>query len=32
MNCNDIWMFQEVSESESEAEQPGMETKDVRWY
>lgn len=30
MICNDIWVFQEASVSESEAEQPGTETKGAR--
>lgn len=29
---SDIWVFQEVSGSESEAEQPGMEAKDLQWH
>lgn len=29
MDCYDIWVFQEVSGSESEAEQPGME---IQWH
>lgn len=32
MDCYDIWVFQEVSGSESEVEQPGMETKDLQWH
>lgn len=28
MNCNDIWMFQGMSGSESESEQPGMGAQD----
>lgn len=32
MDCNDIWVFQEISGSESEAEQLGMEAKDLQWH